>query len=39
MASIKGEVDKGAEGKKQFNCHFAKDRNFKTVMPPNSDGE
>lgn len=37
--SIKGEVDKGAEGKKQFNCFFAKDRSFKTLMPLNSDGE
>jgi hypothetical protein len=37
--SIKGEVDKGAEGKKQFNCLFAKDRSLKTLMPLNSDGE
>jgi hypothetical protein len=37
--SIRGEVDKGAEGKKQFNCLFAKDRTLKALMPLNSDGE
>ena len=37
--SIEGEVDKGAEGKKQFNCIFDKDRSLKTVTALNSDGE
>jgi hypothetical protein len=33
-----GEVDKGAEGRKQFKCLFGKDRALRQVMPLNSDG-
>jgi hypothetical protein len=35
---MRGEVDKGAEGRKQFKCLFSKDRALKQVMPLNSDG-
>jgi hypothetical protein len=37
--SIAGQVDKGSEGKKQFNCIFNKDRSLNNVMALNSDGE
>jgi hypothetical protein len=35
---MRGEVDKGAEGRKQFKYLFGKDRALKDVMPLNSDG-
>jgi hypothetical protein len=34
---MRGEVDKGAEGRRQFKCLFGKDRELKDVMPLNSD--
>jgi hypothetical protein len=36
--SIKGVADKGAEGKKDFACIYAKDGGLKTIMALTSDG-
>lgn len=35
---MRGEVDKGAEGRRRFKCVFGKDRALKQVTPLNSDG-
>lgn len=34
-----GEVNKGAEGKKQFSCSFGADQKLVNLTPLNSEGE